>query len=140
MISLIRLLGIRHYKIRKLRSFLTFLGIAVGVALFFSVHLLSQSTRNTFRESIESLVGKSKLTVLGNEVGFSENFLEKVENQIGVKYAVPVIEAKAFFKNRNGQIESLMVLGLDLLKEGSVRELKTIEGDDILQDPLVFSA
>lgn len=136
--TLIRIISLRHYTVHKMRSVLTLLGIVLGVALYMSVSTLTRSTQNSFKESIEALVGESKISITASESGFSEKVIEQVEAIDSVKYVVPVIENKAYFLNSKKEMIQVVVLGLDLLKEGSVRSYETEEGEDLLQDPLVF--
>lgn len=91
-----------------------------------------------FRDGIESITGKAELSVFGGENGFSESVLEKVEATPGVKTAVPMIESRVYYLSKKTQrTETLVVLGIDLLKESSVRVYQT-EGETLLDDPLVL--
>lgn len=121
-----------------MRSFLTLLGIILGVSLYMSVSTLTRSTQSSFKQSIEALVGESKISVTASESGYSEKVIEQVEAIDSVKYVVPVIENKAYFLNSKKEMIQVVVLGLDLLKEGSVRSYETADGEDLLQDPLAF--
>lgn len=131
------LLGLRQIYERPFRYVLTALGIAAGVALLVAIRLVSVSAAESFRDNTEAMMGSAKLSVRGAKTGFPESLLEKVEAAEGVRFAVPVVESQTFFTTEDGDL-ALMVLGLDLLKEGSARAYRTSQGDDLLADPLVF--
>jgi putative ABC transport system permease protein len=119
---------------RPIRTILTTLGVALGIALYVGIDIINRSTLGYFRESVDSVAGKAKLSVTAGETGFPEAKLEIVEKTPGVKAAVPVITTQAYVANTD---ESLFVLGVDLLKEQSVRTYKTADEQGIA-DPLIF--
>ena len=123
-----------------MRSTLTTLGVALGVALFVAIQIINRSTIYSFKESIDSVTGKASLTVSAGETGFPEGKLEVVERVPGVLHAVPMIESRAFLAGGRSH-ESLNILGVDLLKEQSVRTYKTVGdqmAEEVIDDPLVF--
>ena len=89
------------------------------------------------RENIESVSGKAKLTVSGGISGFDESKLEIIRTTPGVKTAVPLVEARAFFAGATESYEGLQVMGVDLLQDTSVRSYKATD-QRIIDDPLVF--
>lgn len=124
-------------RLRPARTILTTLGVGFGIALYVAISIINQSTRNAFRENIEAISGKAKLTIAAGPAGFAEEVLEKVRIVPGVKAAVPLIEAKAFFTGAREADQSLYILGADLLQEQSVRTYKATD-QRIIDDPLIF--
>lgn len=119
------------------RMLLTTLGIAFGISLYVAIAIINASTRDSFKESIESISGKAQLTITGGPSGFAEALLEPVRTTPGVKTAVPMIESRAFFEGAKASSEGLQIMGIDLLQETSVRSYKATD-QKIIDDPLTF--
>ena len=137
MLNLFRYIGLRHLQLKPVRNFLTLLGVGFGISLFVAISIINHSTQNSLRESVDSIVGKSKITVSAGPTGFDEKYVDEVKNTPGVASAVPLIEARAFFQGAKDSNDALNVLGVDLLQEQSVRNYKTTD-QKIIDDPLTF--
>jgi putative ABC transport system permease protein len=135
--NLFRYVGLRHLLRKPARSLLTTLGVAFGVALFVGIEIINHSTLSSFRESIDAVAGKTTLTISAGEMGFPEDRYEAIRAVPGVKHAVPMVESRAYFAGNHESSETLMVLGVDLLKEQSVRTYKT-QDEQVIDDPLTF--
>ena len=134
--NLLRYIGLPHFKLKPIRSLLTLLGVSFGIALYVAIAIINHSTKNSMRENIEAVAGKAKLTISAGTTGFNENKLEIIKKITGVKFAVPMVEARAYFADQES-VGSLYVLGVDLLQEQSIRTYKTTENKTI-DDPLIF--
>jgi putative ABC transport system permease protein len=137
MLNLFRYVGIRHLQMKPIRTLLTTLGVSLGVALFIAIEIINQSTLSSFKENVEAVAGKAKLTISAGDAGFAEEKLDIIKKVPGVRSAVPMIESRAYFTDSEGNNDTLMVLGVDLLQEQSVRTYKTSD-EQIIDDPLVF--
>src|SRR4029077_19083330 len=85
------------------------------------------------------IAGKTELQVTAGEAGFPEEVLEKVQAASTVRVAVPVIEA-VVETNFKGQ-GNLLVLGVDMTGDRTLRDYDLDSGDDaVIDDPLVFLA
>ncbi len=140
--NLLTYVGFRHLRRKPLRTLLTTLGIAFGVALYLGIRLINESVLNSFQDTIESITGKAKLTVSAGDAGFPEERLEIIRKIKGVKHAVPMVESRAYFvgslhDGAEKPAETMMILGVDLLQEQSVRTYKTTD-EQVIDDPLVF--
>jgi putative ABC transport system permease protein len=137
--SLIRLISWPYLRRHILRTLLTIAGIVLGVAVFVGMHTANQSVLFAFNETIERIAGRTQLQVTAGEPGFNEDILEIVQRATSVRVAVPVIEAVV-----DSQIEgqgSLLILGVDMTGDRSLREYDLDEGDEaVVDDPLVFLA
>jgi putative ABC transport system permease protein len=141
MLNLFRYIGLRHLQLKPGRVLLTVLGVTFGIALFTAIAIINHSTKGALRQSIESISGKAKLTVSAGTAGFAEEKLEIIRTTPGVRYAVPLVEARAFFVGASDSSEGLYILGVDLLQDTSVRSYKTTDegpGQRIIDDPLTF--
>ena len=132
--NLLQYVGFRHLQMKPARTILTTLGVAFGVALYVAIAIINRSTINSFKENIDAVAGKSKLTVSLGEVGFPEEKIQIIKKIPGVKHAVPMIESRAYFV---GSSETFYVFGVDLLQEQAVRTYKTTD-EQVIDDPLVF--
>lgn len=137
MFNLFRYIGLRHFLLRPTRTLLTTLGVSFGIALFVGIDIINRSTLDSFRENVEAVAGKSTLIVSAGESGFPESVYEEVRTIAGVKSAVPLVETRAYFAGPEKSTETLMILGVDLLKEQSVRTYKTTD-EQVIDDPLTF--
>jgi putative ABC transport system permease protein len=135
--NLFRYIGIRHLSARPSRAILTTLGVAFGISLYVAISIINHSTRNSMKESIEAVSGKARLSVSAGVAGFPESRLEEIRTTPGVKSAVPLIEARAFFAGATESADGLQIMGVDLLQETSVRTYKATD-QKIIEDPLTF--
>ncbi len=136
-LNLFQFVGLRHIQLRPGRTLLTTLGVTLGIALYVAISIINESTRNTLRDSVEAVAGKASLTISAGIAGFTEDKLETVRKVQGVKYAVPMIEARAFFEGARESSEGLYILGVDLLQEQAVRTYQATD-QRIIEDPLSF--
>src|SRR5688500_5979606 len=119
---LLRLVSLRHLSLAPLRSTLTVLGVAVGVATTVGIVAVNGSVVEALRPTIDSIAGRADLTVAAGVSGFEESALELVKATPGVAHASAALSAVAPVKGSPG--ESLYVLGVDLLDDGHFREYR----------------
>ena len=136
---LLRLISLPYVRKHVLRTLLTAAGIVLGVAVFVGMHAANQSVLLAFTRTIDRIAGKTELQVTAGETGFPEDVLDKVQAAPSVRVAVPVVEAVAD-THIAGQ-GSLLVLGVDMTGDRSLRDYDLESGDDaVIDDPLVFLA
>jgi putative ABC transport system permease protein len=126
-----------YFKKHWVITLLTLAGVALGVGVYIAIELSSASLRTSLRRTVDKIAGKAQLEVASGEAGVPEETVEAVRGVRGVKSAQPIIEAVV--KPEGPAEQSLMVLGVDLLGDRSVRDWD-FDGDDVLDDPLVFLA
>jgi putative ABC transport system permease protein len=138
-LSLLRLISWPYFRKHVLRTLLTVAGIVLGVAVFVAMHTANESVRFAFDATIDRIAGKTELQVTAGESGFEEGVLETVQAADTVRVAVPVIEA-VVSSGIAGE-GSLLVLGIDMTGDRSLRDYDLDEGDEaVIADPLVFLA
>jgi ABC-type lipoprotein release transport system permease subunit len=135
--NVFRHIGLSHLKARPARAVLTTLGVAFGISLYVAIAIINHSTRNSMRDSIDAVAGKARLSISAGVSGFPEDRLEVIRVIPGVKSAVPMIEARAFFEGATESADGLQIMGVDLLQEASVRTYKATD-QKIIDDPLTF--
>lgn len=120
-----------------LKTFLTLLGVIVGVATFSAIRSAQETLVQGIRSTVDRVAGKAHLqiTLAG---GVPEEVLEKIRPLHGIRAVSPVIEQ--IVTPEKTELGSLMVLGIDLLGDREMRDYG-FEGDDAdLDDPLLFLA
>jgi len=136
---LLRLISWPYVRKRGLRAVLTLLGIALGVAVFVSMHLANQRVFGAFEDTVNRIAGATQLQITAGEPGMEEEVLERVQGLREVKVAVPVIES-VVGTTLPGQ-GNMLVLGVDMTGDRSLRDYDLQGGDDaVVDDPLVFLA
>ena len=136
---LLKLISWPYVRKHLLRWMLTLAGIMLGVAVFVGMHTANQSVLYTFRQTVDRIAGATQLQVSAGETGFDESVLDRVQAVPDVRVAVPVIEAVVNTKLKGEG--NLLILGVDMTGDRSLREYDLESGDDaVLDDPLVFLA
>jgi putative ABC transport system permease protein len=108
-----------HLAANKLRTGVTILAVALGVAIALSVDLANSTAVASFASSVNIVSNHVNLQVLGVGHGFDDRALLRVQAVPGVLYASPAIEDTVTVGARAGDAfsgEILRVLGVDLLK------------------------
>ena len=129
---LIRLVTWRGISRDRLRSLITVLGVAMGVAVVLAIRLANDGVLESFRNSLDHVAGKSRLQVSAGELGFDETLFPIIAGTPGVARAVPVVQAITPVTGLPGEV--LLVLGVDVLTDADVREYRGPTPE--LADPL----
>src|SRR3954452_11012052 len=112
MLTLLRLVSLRHLSLSPLRTLLTVFGVAVGVATLIGIAAINRAVMGAFRSTIDTIAGKADLSISAGTAGFDEALLEKVSKLPGVLHAAGSISLIAPVKGSEG--ERLYVMGVDL--------------------------
>jgi putative ABC transport system permease protein len=137
--SLLQLISWPYCRKHVLRTLLTVVGVVLGVGVFVGLHAANESVRLAFNSTIDRIAGKTDLQITAGEAGFPEAVLEAVQASAAVRVAVPVVEAVVDSRIRGEG--SLLVVGVDMTGDRSLRDYDLDEGDEaVIDDPLVFLA
>jgi putative ABC transport system permease protein len=132
---LLRLISWPYARKHLLRCLLTTAGIVLGVGVFVGMHTANQSVLAAFHQTIDRIAGATQLQVSAGEAGFDEDVLDKVRSLPEIRAASPVMEASVSTPRGN-----LLILGVDMLGDRSLRTYDLEGTDDAIDDPLVFLA
>jgi putative ABC transport system permease protein len=121
-LSLIRLVAWRGLAADPIRSLITVLGVALGVAVVLAVRLANQGILDSFRASLDHVAGRTQLEVRGGDPGLPEELFPLIRATPGVRQAAPVLQALLPVSGRPG--EALLVLGVDVLGDGGLRDYR----------------
>jgi putative ABC transport system permease protein len=113
-------------------------GICLGVAAVVSIGIINKSVLSSFEEQMNRVTGRAALQITSAQSGFPESMLERVQKVDGVEYAVPVIDTHGFLQDAKER--SLMVLGVDVLQDGQMRDYRLTDESADIPDPLLFLA
>lgn len=92
MLPLLRPISIRRLLEHRLRSGMTILGVALGVAVLVAVVLVNRGIIGSFAESLDQISGRVHLEVRGGDTGLPEELLETVRKVPGVRAATVAIQ------------------------------------------------
>ncbi|HEV8344877.1 MAG TPA: FtsX-like permease family protein [Candidatus Binatia bacterium] len=120
MIRLLRLLSWRHFLRHRLRTALTFSGIALGVAVIVAIAAVNHTLVSSFQQTIETVAGKAVLQVTNGESGIRESLFPIIRDTEGVLDAVGAVEG--FLPVSGFKGERLYIYGVDFLSDSSIRE------------------
>jgi putative ABC transport system permease protein len=137
---LLRTVSIPRMREHRVRTTLTALGIALGVAVLVGVVIVSRSIVIGVTQTVDDLAGKADLQVSGSAAGIAEDLLDKVREVPGVYKLTPVMQQIVTLRTARGARERLLVLGVDLLgsEDKYFRDYASKELDAIRRDPLSF--
>lgn len=134
---LLRTLSLSYVRRHRAKTFLTLLGVVVGVATYVAVAGARGSLLGGIRDTVDRMAGKAQLQ-LTQEGGVPEGLQEAIRERPGIRAQSPVIEQVVV--PERGELGSLLVLGVDLLGDREMRDYG-FEGEDAdLDDPLLFLA
>jgi putative ABC transport system permease protein len=116
-----RALVLRPLFHEKIRTTLTILGIAVGVAVVVAIQLANQSALRAFRESVDAIAGRANYQIAG-DMPLDENLLLTLQPlwREGVRFA-PVIDVEGIIEPSQ---QPIRVLGVDLFSDLHFRDYK----------------
>jgi putative ABC transport system permease protein len=138
LLNLLRHISIRRIRLQKANTLMTVAGICLGVASIVSIGIVNKSVIRSFEDSINRVTGRAALQVTGAASGFPEELIERVQKVPGVEYAVPVIDTQGILVGAKER--TLMILGVDVLQDGNIRDYKLSDESADIPDPLLFLA
>ncbi len=119
-IRLLECITFPHLKRHRLRTCLTLLGIALGVAVITSISIVNRTLSFSFQRTIDLVAGKAVLQVVNAESGIRESLYPLIRDTEGVKDAAPTVEG--FLPVVGFEGERLFVYGVDLLIDSFIRD------------------
>ncbi len=118
-------LELRHIARHKLRTLLTLLSLAVGVATFIFAPTLVISITRSFSEAIVDLAGHAQIEIRGAHEGFRSRILTLARQIDGVAIAAPLVQAAGVLPGRS---EVVAILGIDPAVDQAIRVYDLAQG------------
>jgi putative ABC transport system permease protein len=120
MLRLLTTISWRHARRHRLRTALTFLGMALGVAVIVAIALVNRTLTTSFQSTIEQIAGKAVLQVTNSESGMAESVYPIVRDTDGVQDVAAVVDG--FLPVSGVRGERLYIFGMDLLSDFTMRD------------------
>jgi len=121
MLGLLRLFGARR---PPARLALSAIGIALGVALGYGVHLVNGAAVREVAAAVRAIAGEADLEVRGGRAGFPEALYVRIARLPGVAVASPVLELDAGVA---GTERTVRVIGVDILRAAQLQPQLVME-------------
>jgi putative ABC transport system permease protein len=135
LLHLLRKVTVPHWRDHWVRTLLTVIGVALGVATIVAVADISSSVLASFRNMVDAVAGASALEVSSPGGPVDDKLVTVAAAVPGVREAAGLVEAFVGLADRPK--ETLYVLGMDFLQSSVWREQLPREQIDI-PDELVF--
>jgi len=119
---------------RPLRSFLTIVGIGLGIAVLSASLALGAALDAAVDKTVHDMVGRADLRVSGFlETGLSKDAVETITRTVGVEDAAPVIEHRTFPLPQPGAdtADAVTVLGIDPGSYARLHDLPLLAGGSL---------
>ncbi len=113
---------LRYLASEKIRSSITILAFALGIAVIVSIRLTNASSVRGFERAVEAVSGATSLSVTSPGPGMDEMRLAELGWVRDFGHASPVIEGTAVAEMPRGTREVLRVLGIDVLRDRALRD------------------
>src|SRR5438046_2914477 len=110
-----------------LRSGLTVLGIALGVAVVVAIQLTNASSLAGFETALNTVSGRTSLEIVGSGTGIDETQLRELGWLREYGEVAPVIEGDLVFRQPGHPTEILRMLGVDILRDQPFRDYNLLE-------------
>ena len=134
MMSLLRLVTLQYLRQHPLRTCLTILGVAFGVAIFVAIRVTNLSTLRAFAETVDAVSGRTQLHVVGGVTSLDQSLYPRVRSMPGMAAAVPVVTGYAVAEP--WEEELLLVLGIDVFLDADVRDYRIAASADADRESL----
>ncbi|HEY6822128.1 MAG TPA: FtsX-like permease family protein [Burkholderiales bacterium] len=114
MLRLLRVLSARR---PRGRAVLPVLGIALGVALGYGVHLVNRAAVGDVAAAVRALAGAADLEVRGGRSGFADSLYPRIAKVPGVAIASPGLDLEAGIA---GGERTIRIVGIDTLRDAAL--------------------
>ncbi|MXZ34802.1 MAG: FtsX-like permease family protein, partial [Acidobacteria bacterium] len=135
LMDLFRTFILRRLRQEKLRALATVLGVALGIAVVLAVRMANQSSVRSFETALEMVAGKTSLEIVGSGQGLREERLLELGWLEQFGQISPVIEGEARASFPSGEREWLKILGVDILRDETLRDYRLVRLADRQQSP-----
>jgi putative ABC transport system permease protein len=128
------LLAWRTVAARPLRSALTIIGIALGIAVLSASLALGAALEQAVERTVRDMVGRADLRVAGFlESGLSRESVETISAADGVTAAAPIVEHRTFPLGQpaGGTAAAVTVLGIDPATYRKLHDLPIVAGSTL---------
>jgi hypothetical protein len=139
MIRLFRQVILRQVRAEALRSAITIIGIAAGIAVVLAIRLTNASSIRGFEAALDLTSGRAGLEIIGSGFGLDERYVASLDWLREYGHVSPVIDGDALAlvgpapmdtagpalragHHETARTEFMRVLGVDILRDFPVRD------------------
>jgi putative ABC transport system permease protein len=138
-LNLLRYVTLAQWREHALRTLLTAVGLALGVAVIVSMRLVNGAVFASIRASVDDVAGRAVLSVTNGQAGVPEELLDRVRAVPGVRTAAALILDSGLVLDHPERGERLQVFGVDYLEDSKIRNYELDGGDGSeLDDPITI--
>ncbi len=129
---LFRQVIVRQLRLEPVRSAVTVLGVALGIAVVVAIRLANVSSLRGFEVALETMAGATSVEIVGPALGIDETLVPQLGFLRDYGLVSPVVEGDALAEpDRRAESESrpaemLRVLGVDILRDQPLRDYRLI--------------
>ncbi len=132
---LLNLSAWRYSRQHPWQSWLSFLGIVLGVMMVVAIDLASSSADRAFALAVESVNGSITHQILGGDDGVPERIYTDLRTQLGFRQSAPSITGTVRIND-----QAFTLIGQDLISELSLqRQRAGFESSGLMFDPALIS-
>ena len=113
---------LRQLHFERLRTFLTIVGVAVGVAVVIAIRLANTSSVLGFETALDAMSGKTSLEITGAGIGVDEDRLRDLAWVSEYGLISPVIDSDVVLQHEKDDPELVRILGVDILRDRPFRD------------------
>ncbi|HXK59466.1 MAG TPA: ABC transporter permease [Acidobacteriota bacterium] len=129
--TLFRTFILRRLRQQPLATAATIVGVALGIAVVLAIQMANSASVQSFAQAVETMAGKTSLEIVPKGAFIDETVLASLGWLREYGSTSPVIEADILIKNRQGVLESVRLLGMDILRDHFLREYRVLDlGED----------
>ena len=111
--------SLRHLARHPWQAGLSVLGVALGVAVVFSIDLVNQSAMTAFRLSTEAVTGRATHHIVAGQRGIPDSVYTRLRVDLGLHQTAPVVDGYVGIKHYPGR--AFQFLGIDPFAEAPFR-------------------
>ncbi len=106
----------RYARQHRWQTWLSFLGIALGVMMVVAVDLANSSAHRAFALSIDAVNGNITHQIVGGSAGVPDQVFTTLRTELGIRRSAPALDATVRIAG-----QEFTLLGLDLVSEASLQ-------------------
>ncbi len=122
MLRLFRQFVLRQLRHDVLRTAITVVGVAAGIAVVLAVRMANTSAVRGFEAALDLTTGRAGLEIVGPAFGIDERLLADLDGLRAYGVTSPVIDGDLVVEVGADKTELLRVLGVDILRDRPVRD------------------
>ena len=113
--KLLTLSSLRFMNRHRWQSWLTVIGVMLGVTMVVGVDLANSSARRAFSLSLESIAGPTTHQIIGGPTGIPEKIYTKLRTDLAIRSSLPMVTGQVIIRG-----EPFSLLGVDPISEANV--------------------